>query len=453
MVRTADTVLDNLAAAQIAAIKQATWDVLPKCQEFLRSLIQIDTTNPPGSNYPECAKLIGDTLCELGYAVQYVEVPSDQLGALAPMGQGLPRVNVIGRHSGTQAGTGKTLHVNGHFDVVPIGVSENWKYPPFGGEVHNGRMYGRGTADMKGGIAAQIFAVEALRKAGLKLRGNIEQSAVVDEETTGIHNAGMGFLVDNGYIRADKIDAIVITEPLNTTNVCCGHRGTIWGTITFRGRLSHGSMPGLGVNALHHACSFVQLATTTISPKLALLGDDNVIPPAARVPSLAFTVLKAGENINSIPDVAVVSFDRRLVPGETLAGARQQIFDVLESMKQTPGFEELNYEYKEDYHTEATWVDPNLPISRIFRDAIKVVTGQEAGIVSSPGSDDQRFPVHSLTPPIESTIVYGPGCISEAHIADESIDIEKELRVGMEVMALAFASFLGVESQQAAARL
>lgn len=71
-------------------------------------------------------------------------------------------------------------------------------------------------------MRSQIFAVEAIKEAGLKLKGSIEQSGVVDEETTGNRNAGMGYLVDNGYVRADKIDAVVITEPLNTTNVCCG---------------------------------------------------------------------------------------------------------------------------------------------------------------------------------------------------------------------------------------
>ena len=148
-------------------------------------------------------------------------------------------------------------------------------------------------------------------------------------------------------------------------------------------------MPGLGINALHHACSFVHLANSTITPKLEGLSDDRVIPPEARVPSLAFTVLNAGDNINSVPDLAVVSFDRRIVPSETLAEARQQIFDVLNAMKKTPEFAELNYEYKEDYVTEATWVDPDQLISRVFQDAIKVVTGQEAGIVASPGTDDQ----------------------------------------------------------------
>ena len=148
-------------------------------------------------------------------------------------------------------------------------------------------------------------------------------------------------------------------------------------------------MPGLGINALHHACSFVHLANSTITPKLEGLSDDRVIPPEARVPSLAFTVLNAGDNITSVPDLAVVSFDRRIVPSETLAEARQQIFDVLNGMKKTPEFAELNYEYKEDYVTEATWVDPDQLISRVFQDAIKVVTGQEAGIVASPGTDDQ----------------------------------------------------------------
>jgi len=212
---------ETLSSAQVSAIRKAAAELLPQCTAFLARLIQIDTTNPPGRNYPECAKLIGDTLSELGYAVEYVAVPDAQLPELAPHAQGLQRVNVIGRLKGTEAAEGKTLHVNGHFDVVPVGTTR-WKHPPFAAEIENGRMYGRGASDMKGGIAAQIFAVEAIKRAGLKLKGSIEQSGVVDEETTGNRNAGMGYLVDNGYIRADKIDAVVITEPLNTTNVCCG---------------------------------------------------------------------------------------------------------------------------------------------------------------------------------------------------------------------------------------
>lgn len=151
-----DISLDNLTAGQIAAIRQATWDLLPQCQDFLTSLVMLDTTNPPGKNYTQCAQLVGGTLRQLGYRVEYIEVPSDQLPILAPKGEDLPRVNVIGRLAGTESASGKTLHVNGHFDVVPIGTLENWKYLPFGAEIHSGRMYGRGTADQKGGMAAQV---------------------------------------------------------------------------------------------------------------------------------------------------------------------------------------------------------------------------------------------------------------------------------------------------------
>jgi len=154
---------ESLTPSQITAIKQAATELLPECQSFLSSLIQIDTTNPPGRNYPECAQLIGNTLNSLGYAVEYINVPTDQLASLAPIGEGLPRVNVIGKMPGIDGAKGRTLHVNGHFDVVPIGTVANWKYPPFGGEVHNGRMYGRGTADMKGGIAAQVCQGSVIR--------------------------------------------------------------------------------------------------------------------------------------------------------------------------------------------------------------------------------------------------------------------------------------------------
>ena len=168
--------LDNLTQDQIAAIRQATWDLLPQCRDFLASLVQLDTTNPPGRNYPECAHLIGDTLTQLGYRVEYIDVPSDQLPILAPLGEGLPRTNVIGRLAGT-GGTGeKTLHVNGHFDVVPMGTLDNWTYPPFGAETHDGRMYGRGTADQKGGIAAQVRSTQrrALCSESACLTGHVD---------------------------------------------------------------------------------------------------------------------------------------------------------------------------------------------------------------------------------------------------------------------------------------
>lgn len=148
-------------------------------------------------------------------------------------------------------------------------------------------------------------------------------------------------------------------------------------------------MPALGVNALQHACTFVHLATTTLSPILAQRRDENVVPAEARQASLAFTVLQAGSNVNTVPAQATVAFDRRLVPGETLDGARNEITGILEQMKGMTGMEGLRYEYIETYATEAVRVDPAQPIAAVFQDAIQTVTGRQAGIVISPGSDDQ----------------------------------------------------------------
>src|SRR5581483_5983091 len=206
---------------------------------FLQGLIRIPTVNPPGHGYPECAQYIGERLHTLGYTVEYCELTPAEVAELAPYGGDLPRTNVIGRLPGTRSAP--VLHFNGHIDVVPIGPG--WSTDPFGGEIHNGRIYGRGVSDMKGGLAAQIYAIEAIRRAGLQLQGTIEQSGVVDEESTGNRNAGMGFLVERGYISRERTNYVVITEPLNVDNICLSHRGAIWGEITTLGTPSHGSTP------------------------------------------------------------------------------------------------------------------------------------------------------------------------------------------------------------------
>ena len=156
MSQTSPQVSESLTPSQITAIRKAVDDLVPQYQSFLGDLVKIDTTNPPGRNYVECAEFIGNTLKSLGYTVEYIKVPDELLPQLAGHGEGLPRVNVIGRLPGSEGQKGMTLHANGHFDVVPVGTASNWKYPPFGAEVHDGKMYGRGTADQKDGIAAQV---------------------------------------------------------------------------------------------------------------------------------------------------------------------------------------------------------------------------------------------------------------------------------------------------------
>ncbi len=427
----------SLTREQQAAIMQAAASVLDEVVAFLQGLIRIPTVNPPGSAYPECSLYIGEHLHSLGYAVEYIELTPAEIAELAPYGADLPRINVIGRLPGSSARP--VLHFNGHMDVVPVGPG--WSTDPFGGVVRNGRIFGRGASDMKGGIAAQIYAVEAIRRTGLQLQGTVEQSGVVDEESTGNRNAGMGLLVERGYIAPDRTDYVVITEPLNVDNICLGHRGAIWGEITIFGRQSHGSTPERGINAVEYMSRFIALATQELQPLLKLrVNSVPVVPASASAASLSFNTVQGGTNINSVPNACTVTFDRRLVTGEKLEDVRHEILNLLtRCTQQLPGF---RYEYSERYATDPTWVSAATPLVQSFDNALRQVLGRAPGYVCSPGTDDQRFVVHNAG--IEQCIVYGPGEITQTHVIDESLALD-DLLTSIKVMALATASLLGVK--------
>ncbi|QBD81831.1 ArgE/DapE family deacylase [Ktedonosporobacter rubrisoli] len=426
-----------LQPQQAQAIISAAEALTDEAVTFLQGLIRIPTVNPPGHAYPECAHYIGEHLRTTGYEVEYLELTPAEVEELAPYGGNMPRTNVIGRLADPRPGP--VLHFNGHMDVVPVGPG--WSTDPFSGELRDGRVFGRGASDMKGGIAAQIFAVEAIRRAGLTLQGTIEQSGVVDEESTGNRNAGMGFLVERGYIAAGKTDYVVITEPLNVDNVCLGHRGAIWGEITTFGLPSHGSTPERGVNAVEHMAHFIDAATRTLKPRLQQrLNSHPVVPASASAASISFNIIQGGTNTNSVPDSCSAVFDRRLVVGEDLETARQEITSILEQCaRDIPGF---RYNYSERYATVPTWVSAETPLVAAFTEAVEEVLGRTPGYVCSPGTDDQRFVVHNAG--IEQCIVYGPGEIIQTHNIDESLAVA-DLVASIKVMALAAASLLGVE--------
>ncbi|MBV9232308.1 MAG: ArgE/DapE family deacylase [Chloroflexi bacterium] len=428
---------ESLQAQHIRVILDAAEALADEAVAFLQGLLRIPTVNPPGRAYPECARYIGEHLAALGYEVEYVELTPGEVRELAPYGEDLPRTNVIGRLIGPRSSP--VLHFNGHMDVVPVGPG--WSTDPFGGEVRDGRIFGRGASDMKGGIAAQIYAVEAIRRAGLRLQGSIGQSGVVDEESAGNRNAGMGLLVEKGYITAEHTDYVVITEPLNVDNICLGHRGAIWGEITTLGRPSHGSTPERGVNAVEQMAGFIEDAARELKPRLQQrLNSQPVVPESASAASLSFNTIVGGNNINSVADRCTVAFDRRLVVGEELDEARRELWDLLKQRANAvAGF---GYEYRERYAAVPTWVSAETPLVHAFAEAIQRVLGRSPGYVCSPGTDDQRFVVHNAG--IEQCIVYGPGEITQTHVIDESLAVA-DLVASIKVMALAAATLLGVE--------
>jgi succinyl-diaminopimelate desuccinylase len=198
---------------------------------FTQELVRIPTVNPPGECYADCAALIGNRLTEFGYQVE--QFPAN---GLPEHTERYPRMNVVG----TFGQRGPVLHFNGHYDVVP--AESGWSTDPFAAELHDGRIYGRGTGDQKAGIAASIYAIEAIRRARVVLNGTIEQSATPDEESGGF--AGVAYLCDIGRIARSRQRYVVITEPLDPERVCIGHRGVYWFELTTLGRVGHWpSMP------------------------------------------------------------------------------------------------------------------------------------------------------------------------------------------------------------------
>ncbi|MBA2691548.1 MAG: ArgE/DapE family deacylase [Rubrobacter sp.] len=394
---------------------------------FLAAIIRIPTINPPGENYEEFVEYFDRHLSNLGYETEVLHVPKDRLDELAPHAEGRPRPNLVARLG--DASSGPTIHLNGHYDVVPAG--SDWKRDPFGGEVVDGKMYGRGASDMKSGLACQVYAVEALRRAGLDLRGSIVQSAVADEETVGNVNAGMGYLVEKGVVAKENTAALIITEPFGPDGVGIGHKGAIWGEITIFGEKAHGSSPLLGTNAIELAARFLAHISDDLQPRLAKRTTDILVTPEESVSStLSFDTISGGVATNIVPDRCVMTFNRRLIPGEDLDEARAELLSYLEGMKEEDA--RFRYEYRETYATDATLVPSDEPLVVAAKEAVKTL-GMEPKELISAGSDDQRFAVHGAG--ITNSIIYGPGHTRFAHIADEYISID-DLVTGAKVLAL-----------------
>ena len=243
------------------------------------------TVNPPGEFYEDGARCIGKWLQGAGFTAEYIAAEG-----MPEHTAKHPRLNVIGRREG--AGPGKTLHLNGHFDVVPAG--RGWTKDPFGAEISDGKIWGRGTCDMKAGIAAALFAAETLRRAGVATQGAIEISGTVDEESGGY--AGVAYLCKTGRVTATNTHFAIIPEPLNVDRICVGHRGVYWFDVVTHGRIAHGSMPYLGHSAIDDMGAILEAIRTELQPELAKrLTRVPVVPELSRRATLNVNTMSGGQ--------------------------------------------------------------------------------------------------------------------------------------------------------------
>jgi succinyl-diaminopimelate desuccinylase len=401
--------------------------------ELAQTLIRFPTINPPGEAYQPCAEFIGRRLSARGFAVNYVRAagtPGDT--------ERYPRVNVIARRDSRVAGP--CVHFNSHIDVVQTGAG--WTLDPFAALIRDGKIYGRGACDMKGGLAASIIAVEALIDMGAELPGALEISGTVDEESGGF--GGVHYLAQRGWFSPPRVDHVIIPEPLNVDRVCIGHRGVWWAEIETHGRMAHGSMPFLGDCAVRHMHAFIDRLERDLFPKLAARRTAMpVVPSGARHSTMNINSIHGGQAETAgfpapcVPDSCRLVIDRRLLIEENMDSAKGEVRALLEQLvAERNGFA---YELRDIFEVQPTMADRDGPVARSTAAAIQRVLGREAEFVCSPGTYDQKH--IDRIGKLHDCIAYGPGILDLAHQPDEYVLID-DMVSSAKVMALSARALL-----------
>ena len=401
-----------------------------------QDLVRIPTVNPPGDAYTDCAEFLGMRLKARNFEIAYHRAE----GAPGDSDQ-YPRTNVIGRIEGKRPGP--CVHFNGHLDVVQVG--QGWTVDPFAAEIKDGRIYGRGTCDMKGGLASAVIAMEAILEESIDFPGAIEISGTVDEETGGY--GGVAFLAEKGFFSKPRVDHVIIPEPLNVDRVCLGHRGAWWAEVETFGRIAHGSMPFLGDSAIRHMSAFLELIESRLFPALDKKQTRMpVVPEGARRSTLNLQAVHGGEaeSFEGLPSPCVADscrliMDRRFLIEEDITEVKAEVTDLLKELADSrPNF---RYQIKDIMEFLPTMTEADAPVVQAVSSAIQSILGKTPEHVISPGTYDQKH--IARIGHLHDCIAYGPGILDLAHQPDEYIVID-DMVTAAKVMAASTLELLGV---------
>ena len=391
--------------------------------QLTQDLIRIPTLNPPGENYGAICDFLNKRLQASGFETQLIrafDTPGDS--------ERYPRWNIIARRDGTSLGD--CVHFNSHTDVVEVG--SGWTFDPFGGEIADGNIYGRGACDMKGGLASSIIAAEAFIEQYPDFSGAIEISGTADEESGGY--GGVAYLAEHGHFSPEKVQHVIIPEPLQKDRICLGHRGGWWAEIETKGEIAHGSMPFLGDCAVRHMGAVIHEFEDKLFPIMAARRTDMpVVPEGAKSSTMNINSIHGGQKEQSddftglpahcVPDSCRIVIDRRFLVEEPLDQVRSEVTDLLEGLRVTrPDFE---YELTELNSVLPSMTDKTAPVVETVAQAIEDVMGKAPEYVASPGTYDQKH--IDRIGKLKNCIAYGPGILEMAHKPDEYIGINDML--------------------------
>jgi succinyl-diaminopimelate desuccinylase len=379
--------------------------------ELTTRLVQIPTENPPG-NEKVAALFLKPLLSKLGFKIKTV---------LSPKG----RWNIVAEKRWGRGG--RTLIFNGHLDVVPSGDPSQWKYPPFQGKLSKGRIYGRGSSDMKSGIASFIHALSMIERSKILLhQGAVILHLVSDEESHG--RQGMGFLTQKGGIRGD---AALVGEPTDLRLVIA-QKGALWFRISTLGKSAHGSRPHLGVNAIEKMTKLItQLNSIHQETEHPLLGK----------PTLNIGMIRGGTKINVVPDRCEIEVDRRMLPGEKKEEVLREIKGILDSLQSQDSL--FQYRMEEIDFAEPSETRPEEEIIRMGVEAIQEVMGEKPKIQGFSGFTDARFYINQFHIP---TLIFGPGGMDQSHTTDESVEVNTLVQ-GAHIYGLILLNFLSLKER------
>jgi succinyl-diaminopimelate desuccinylase len=309
--------------------------------------------------------------------------------------------------------SGPTLLLEGHTDVVTEGDPAQWTHAPFGAELIDGRIYGRGTADMKSGLAAAMIAAAALKRSGTRLAGRLVIGALVDEEGDMI---GVKHLAQSPLGR--ELTAAIICEP-EQNELCLEQRGVVWARVTAHGRMAHGAMPEAGVNPITALGALLREAPALERRLRRLCERSRYLRPPTVTPTIVQAPVQGVPQSNVIPSTAHATLDVRLTPGPDAAAVAKEIDEACRrAMDACPG-SRVEWQPVNGYRL-ATRVDRSEPLARAMAWAVRKATGKPARYGGVPGSTDGTILRMMLGIPI---VTCGPGNRLIPHQADEYVEV------------------------------
>lgn len=354
--------------------------------KILQDLIKIKSVN---GNEREVAEYIQKVLAE--YEIDSEIIPYDK-----------HRANLIATLEGDELGL--TLAFNGHMDVVEVSNPDEWHYDPFGAEIEDGVLYGRGATDMKGGLAALLCAFIQIKTQQIPFKGKLMLVATVGEE---IGMLGSKQLVDEGYL--DEVDAFIVAEPSTAERLYYAHKGSIQYELTAKGKTAHSSMPEYGINSIELMSDFIQQFNQALAERIQ----------GKRHPEMGdtlnvFSVIEGGTQINSIPAETKMMGNARIVPQFDNQATLALFEEVIQGINET-----------HEGHLSLNVMQNNFPVesqpdSKLVQ-VIQSVTENDIEVLTLSGATDASN-FARLKQPFDLAI-YGPGITELAHSVDESIEI------------------------------